>query len=144
MGRELFRRTICWLRSGQGPPLDAALEVLYAADDRGRQADLTVVGDEQSWNYADMPEYAEFPIAHPATGARPYGHTEESLPPFVIVLFGATGDLARRKLLPGLAHLELSGLAPDVRIIGSGLDDINDEQFHDLAGGRSLNSAIMP
>ncbi|GAB3559600.1 glucose-6-phosphate dehydrogenase [Spelaeicoccus albus] len=133
MGRELFRRTICWLRSGQGPPLDAALEVLYAADDRGRQADLTVVGDEQSWNYADMPEYAEFPIAHPATGARPYGHTEESLPPFVIVLFGATGDLARRKLLPGLAHLELSGLAPDVRIIGSGLDDINDEQFHDLA-----------
>ncbi len=25
--------------------------------------------------------------------------------PHVIVLFGATGDLARRKLLPGLLHL---------------------------------------
>ena len=27
------------------------------------------------------------------------------LQPHVIVLFGATGDLARRKLLPGLLHL---------------------------------------
>ena len=27
--------------------------------------------------------------------------------PHVIVLFGATGDLARRKLLPGLLHLSL-------------------------------------
>ena len=29
----------------------------------------------------------------------------EPLRPHVIVLFGATGDLARRKLLPGLLHL---------------------------------------
>ena len=28
----------------------------------------------------------------------------------VVVLFGATGDLARRKLLPGLLHLSLAGL----------------------------------
>jgi glucose-6-phosphate 1-dehydrogenase len=31
----------------------------------------------------------------------------------VIVLFGATGDLARRKLLPGLFHLFAAGLLPD-------------------------------
>jgi glucose-6-phosphate 1-dehydrogenase len=38
----------------------------------------------------------------------------------VIVLFGATGDLAKRKLLPGLFHLAKSGLLPKgYRIIGS-------------------------
>ena len=30
--------------------------------------------------------------------------------PTVVVLFGATGDLAKRKLLPGLLHLWRSGL----------------------------------
>ena len=38
----------------------------------------------------------------------------------VIVLFGATGDLAKRKLLPGLFHLSVAGLLPRTyRIIGS-------------------------
>jgi glucose-6-phosphate 1-dehydrogenase len=38
----------------------------------------------------------------------------------VIVLFGATGDLAKRKLLPGLFHLHAAGLLPrDYRVIGS-------------------------
>ena len=38
----------------------------------------------------------------------------------VIVLFGATGDLAKRKLLPGLYHLFVAGLLPKgFRIIGS-------------------------
>ena len=36
------------------------------------------------------------------------------------MLFGGTGDLARRKLLPGLFHLHVAGLLPrDYRIIGS-------------------------
>ncbi len=34
------------------------------------------------------------------------------LKPHVIVLFGATGDLARRKLLPGLLRLSKAGLVP--------------------------------
>jgi glucose-6-phosphate 1-dehydrogenase len=39
----------------------------------------------------------------------------------VIVLFGATGDLAKRKILPGLYHLAQAGLLPErYRIIGSG------------------------
>ncbi len=38
----------------------------------------------------------------------------------VIVLFGATGDLAKRKLLPGLYHLAAAGLLPkQYRIIGT-------------------------
>ena len=38
--------------------------------------------------------------------------------PHVIVLFGVTGDLARRKLLPGLFHLYAVGLLPEFRIVG--------------------------
>ena len=38
----------------------------------------------------------------------------------MIVLFGATGDLAKRKLLPGLYHLASAGLLPKrYRIIGT-------------------------
>ena len=50
----------------------------------------------------------------------------------VIVLFGATGDLAKRKLLPGLFHLAKSGLLPkSYRIIGSAPahSALTDEQF---------------
>ncbi len=46
--------------------------------------------------------------------------SEEPQPdPHVIVIFGGTGDLARRKILPGLFHLYLAGLLPErFRIIG--------------------------
>jgi glucose-6-phosphate 1-dehydrogenase len=57
------------------------------------------------------------------------------LKPHVIVLFGATGDLAKRKLLPGLLHLHLAGLVPDCRIIGTSLDDLDDDGFRALAEG---------
>jgi glucose-6-phosphate 1-dehydrogenase len=40
--------------------------------------------------------------------------------PTVVVIFGATGDLARRKLIPGLFHLAAAGLLPaHYRIVGS-------------------------
>lgn len=51
------------------------------------------------------------------------------LDPHVMVLFGATGDLARRKLIPGLVHLMRVGLLPDCRIVGAALDDTDDEGF---------------
>jgi glucose-6-phosphate 1-dehydrogenase len=51
------------------------------------------------------------------------------LRPHVIVLFGATGDLARRKLIPGLFHLAQAGLLPDCRILAVALDDFDDEAF---------------
>ena len=53
--------------------------------------------------------------------------------PHVIVLFGATGDLARRKLLPGLLHLSRAGLIPECRIVGTSLDEIDDEAFRRFA-----------
>lgn len=53
--------------------------------------------------------------------------------PHVVVLVGATGDLARRKLLPGLFHLSMSQLAPELRIVGTSLDDVDDAAFRKLA-----------
>ena len=53
--------------------------------------------------------------------------------PHVIVLFGATGDLAARKLLPGLLHLAMSGMMPDYRIVGSSTSTLTDEEFRHLA-----------
>jgi glucose-6-phosphate 1-dehydrogenase len=55
------------------------------------------------------------------------------LDPHVIVLFGASGDLAKRKLLPGLLHLHRAGLLPASRVIGTSLDDLDDESFRRLA-----------
>jgi glucose-6-phosphate 1-dehydrogenase len=53
--------------------------------------------------------------------------------PQVVVLVGATGDLARRKLLPGLFHLASVGFIPDCRIIGVSLDEIDTEGFRHIA-----------
>ncbi|MFI2076754.1 glucose-6-phosphate dehydrogenase [Streptomyces triculaminicus] len=50
----------------------------------------------------------------------------------VVVLFGATGDLARRKLLPGLYRLAQAGLMPaGYRVVGSAptADALSDEAF---------------
>jgi glucose-6-phosphate 1-dehydrogenase len=47
----------------------------------------------------------------------------------VVVIFGATGDLARRKLLPGLLHLSQAGLMSAFRVVGISLEDIDDEEF---------------
>jgi glucose-6-phosphate 1-dehydrogenase len=45
--------------------------------------------------------------------------------PQVVVLVGATGDLSRRKLLPGLFHLVSSGFIPGCRIIGVSLEEFD-------------------
>jgi glucose-6-phosphate 1-dehydrogenase len=52
----------------------------------------------------------------------------------VIVLFGATGDLARRKLLPGMYHLMRVGLLPErFRVIGTARRELGEEEFRALA-----------
>jgi glucose-6-phosphate 1-dehydrogenase len=52
----------------------------------------------------------------------------------VIVLFGATGDLARRKLLPGMFHLTQVGLMPNrFRIVGAARSGIGADDFRQLA-----------
>ena len=72
-------------------------------------------------------------IAYPAPGSWPRRPPKEHIAPHAVVLFGATGDLARRKLLPGLARLSASTLAPDLGIVGTSLDDLDDHSFRQFA-----------
>jgi len=51
----------------------------------------------------------------------------------VIVLFGITGDLARRKLLPGIFHLTEAGLMPQrFVLIGTSRSSLEEDEFLDL------------
>ncbi len=72
-------------------------------------------------------------ISYAAGAPRPRRGGIEPTAPQVVVLFGATGDLARRKLLPGLAHLATSSLTPDMRVVGTSLDDLDDDAFRSFA-----------
>ncbi|HEY2224200.1 glucose-6-phosphate dehydrogenase [Actinomycetospora sp.] len=71
-------------------------------------------------------------IAYPGPGSRPYRRDLDPIAPHVIVLFGCTGDLAKRKLLPGLAYLSESELAPDIRVVGSAMEDLSADEFRTL------------
>ncbi|RXZ64140.1 glucose-6-phosphate dehydrogenase [Pelagerythrobacter rhizovicinus] len=51
-----------------------------------------------------------------------------------LVLFGATGDLAQRMLLPSLCALDHDDLlAPDLKIVGTARSDMSDAEFRDFA-----------
>ncbi len=55
--------------------------------------------------------------------------------PFDLVIFGGTGDLARRKILPGLYRRFLAGqMTHDSRIIGAARADLTDESFRKTVG----------
>ena len=59
---------------------------------------------------------------------------------FDLVLFGGTGDLCWRKLMPALFQAFKHGTLPDgARIIGVGRDDLSDERYRALIQGRFDN-----
>ncbi len=72
--------------------------------------------------------------------------TDERVPDdHVIVLFGATGDLARRKLLPGMFHLAQVGLMPRrFRIIGASRGQAGVEEFREMAREAVEDSSRRP
>jgi glucose-6-phosphate 1-dehydrogenase len=52
-------------------------------------------------------------------------------PSSTVVIFGATGDLTRRKLVPALASLHAKGYAPDLEVIGFARRPWSDGSFRD-------------
>src|SRR5688572_30959438 len=51
-----------------------------------------------------------------------------------LLLFGATGDLARRMLLPSLYGLDADGLLPDeLTVIGTARSQLDDDAYRDKA-----------
>ena len=68
-------------------------------------------------------------VTTPDTANRP-----TAIPSCTIVIFGASGDLTRRKLLPALYNLLLDGLMPaNFTVIGLGRKTLSDEDFRDIA-----------
>ncbi len=61
--------------------------------------------------------------------------------PCSVVIFGATGDLTHRKLVPALYNLQVSGeLPPSVQILGFSRREKSDEEFRD--GLKVLNKEV--
>ena len=54
--------------------------------------------------------------------------------PFDYIVFGGTGDLAERKLLPALFHRQIAGqLSDPTRIIGASRAEMSDEEYREFA-----------
>src|SRR5829696_8374143 len=68
---------------------------------------------------------------------------QPSLPhaePCVVVIFGATGDLTKRKLMPALCRLLGEGCLDSVRILGVGRSDMTDDAFQAFVHDALKNS----
>jgi glucose-6-phosphate 1-dehydrogenase len=79
-----------------------------------------------------MNAQAASPAAAPQTG--PY-FCEMPSDPCAIIMFGASGDLARRKLMPALYDLAFhSCLAPSFRLLGFARTKMSDDDFRKSAG----------
>src|SRR5687768_7323721 len=65
--------------------------------------------------------------------------------PCALVVFGITGDLARKKLLPAVYDLANRGLLPtNFALLGFARRDWGDEEFADLARSAARNAARTP
>jgi glucose-6-phosphate 1-dehydrogenase len=70
-----------------------------------------------------MPELADNPLRH---GLR----ADRTAPPNTVVIFGASGDLTKRKLVPALYNLALERLLPaEFAIVGFARREVGDEAF---------------
>lgn len=65
--------------------------------------------------------------------------------PFTITVFGASGDLARRKLYPALWRRRLAGQMPaNCRIIGAARNELSDDDFRRLVQDALNEAAALP
>lgn len=65
--------------------------------------------------------------------------------PFDLVIFGGTGDLAQRKILPGLCRRFADGQMPgEARIIGAARSDLSAAQFREMAHEALEDEACDP
>src|SRR3954465_12688164 len=67
--------------------------------------------------------------ATPATRTPPAAKVK-SAPPGTLIVFGASGDLTTRKLMPAIAGLVDRGLLPDAfSVVGIARTEMSDEEF---------------
>jgi len=72
------------------------------------------------------------------------GLDDRNAPPAVVVIFGASGDLTRRKLVPAVENLARHKLLPaQFAVVGVARTDMDDEGFRRaVLGGRGVS--VMP
>lgn len=81
---------------------------------------------------------ANISVTFPSSGEK----THPLADPCTVVIFGATGDLTRRKLIPALYHLACSGfLNKNFRIIGVALEAIPAASFREQLRDGALHSS---
>src|SRR5258708_33363783 len=77
-----------------------------------------------------MPTTSAIPSDRPDPRQSPFVPGVQPPEPFTLVIFGATGDLAARKLFPALHGLWRGRFLPrDFAVVGVGRRDKNDEAF---------------
>ncbi|MDO9356737.1 MAG: glucose-6-phosphate dehydrogenase [Solirubrobacteraceae bacterium] len=75
------------------------------------------------------------PTESPNADANPLAEGIGLLPPepTVLIVFGAGGDLAKRKLLPAIGNLGMDGTLPDkFALVGVSRETMNDDEFRDI------------
>ncbi|MHB8651825.1 MAG: glucose-6-phosphate dehydrogenase [Minisyncoccota bacterium] len=73
------------------------------------------------------------------------GHLNESFneAPIILVIFGVTGDLSQRKLIPALFHLFCAGRLPQIlKIVGMARRELTEEGFHDFVVRALLEHSV--
>src|SRR5947209_2111976 len=69
-------------------------------------------------------------LAHLEQATEEAEQAERRAGPCAMVVFGATGDLTTRKLIPALYNLEKAGLLPkEFAVLGVAIDDISSDEF---------------
>lgn len=77
-----------------------------------------------------MSSPAELPVDSKYLQACNFQSEEKEIPPFTIVIFGGTGDLSKRKLLPTLYHLHANQeKVREFSIIGIGRQKVDDDAY---------------
>lgn len=77
------------------------------------------------------PETAATPLGNPLAA----GLEHTPVDPTTMVIFGATGDLAHRKLLPAIYNLAHEGALPErFNLVGFAFEDYDDESFREMMG----------
>jgi glucose-6-phosphate 1-dehydrogenase len=72
---------------------------------------------------------------HPSVAALDMICVESGAPPTAVVVFGASGDLVQRKLLPSIAEIHRRGLLSDeFCLLGCSRTEYTDEQYRHVAG----------
>ncbi len=97
---------------------------------------MTVEHDPGGHLTYDEPEYGESGVTvtgrAKAEGASPFGGDRDP-DPCSLVMFGVTGDLSHRKLIPALYDLGCHGVLPfGTTLVGYGRQEMTDDQFREL------------